>query len=143
MTKTPISDYRYMLEELIDDLDMTSYAQEEARKTLETVVKLSARYALSDLEKICKAIRADPLKGWPSPGNWAALLKEQWDKRNKTPRRGEHARIGGYRYDQIMATRQGKRAKAQGRPHSFLHDVKSGKIPIETLDFPEGERPLD
>ena len=78
---------------------------------------------------------------WPTAGLFIGLVKDAHLTRTRaarTPKTGEivdFRNLGGYRFDEVMASQEGRRALRKGKPHTFLRKVISKEIPVETLSF--------
>lgn len=141
MPRTPLADYAYVLEKYIEKVDPPSSMIEDRAKAIASVASVAKSYSLLDLEQLCNRLIDEPVKCWPTPGQWVSLLKEQYDKRQSGKITGKgQSNLDGMTFDKIMASKQGQEAKRKGKPATFLEDVRSGKIPVSTLDFPRGTR---
>lgn len=112
-----------------------------ARKDPDTAIKAMAEVCLKFPPDLIKAtvdgLKIDPDAVWPTAGEMVDMLKRKVRVRDGV--RTQHRmleNIDGLNYQQLLrGTTQGRKALADGKPHSFLQDVIDGKIPTASLNF--------
>lgn len=142
MTKrTPVADYAFVLQAYFDELWIPSCEIPDPAAEVAKVASVVKTFALDDLKMLIDDLKEEPLKIWPSPGEWVSLLQKQFHDRTSGNVSGKGApSVSGFNYQQILNSKQGVAAKAKGKPHTFLQQVLSGEIPLSTLDFLERDR---
>ena len=137
MKGVPKSDYRFELEQKWDSMQLDAELRANREARLERLTSISVKFPFHDFQTAVKEINDDD--GWPSPGAFVAMMKTAGDERIKQASKKnvggitDFRPIMGYCFDEIMHSREGQRAKARGKPHSFLLGVVSRKISIESL----------
>lgn len=140
MPKTLRTDVLFEIQEFSTKIPVEFGA--DRQREIEAVVNYAVRHEIQDVVAAVKDL--DPADGWPRIGEWCQAFQQAAEERLKArekPKSGsditDFRNIGGYRFDEIMSTKEGRRAMAKGRPHSFLKQVISREIPVESLTFPD------
>ncbi len=137
------AEYRRELEQFFDDNEKrwTMQDRDNKRGRINAALRIVVKFTFADFSAAIRAWDRDKPEKWPSPGQWSSTCAEMFrDRTGNDPDRprgesGSSNNLGGYNFQQIMSTKEGQEAKSAGRPHSFLMDVKSGRIPVSSLTF--------
>ncbi len=124
----------------------TSGSAIEMQRAIDAATLIAAKFAIEDLKAVIRSLEKGKPRTWPLKGDLAGRLKDAAVKRLESSRGKPAAgfqNINGWGYDQIMSTREGRRALAAGKLYTFLMDVKRGEVPVESLSFPEGMQPRE
>lgn len=138
---TPIGKLTDLLTRMMGSVRVTNpIAREKPALAIAEMAKVCSAFPIATTIAVIDQIKFGGDAVWPTAGEMAVMLRDQHAKAGKADDRpmstaarprAPNANINGWNYSQIINhTKQGRRAKAIGKPHRFLMGLATGEIDL-------------